>query len=242
MAFRKQLSSVALVLCAAFLLSGCQGYQYVKEIFEDEPIGVYHAVLPGQTLYSIAQAYGLDLHRIQRLNRIADPTERRVLRVPAADSPAAEKESEVARAPGPKQPSASPSGPPTVRPLRGFLEWPTQGTLTSGFGPRHGRLHDGIDIAAEKGTAIHAAAPGTVVFSGWGPTGYGMMVIVKHQHHLTTIYAHNSRNLVRKGDDVERGQKVALMGSTGRSTGPHLHFEVRNDTHPKNPLLYLPNR
>ena len=78
-----------------------------------------------------------------------------------------------------------------------------------------------------------------MVFSGWGPTGYGKMVIIKHQHHLTTLYAHNSKLIHKKGSRVKQGQKISLMGSTGRSTGPHLHFEVRNDTHPKDPIKYL---
>jgi murein DD-endopeptidase MepM/ murein hydrolase activator NlpD len=105
---------------------------------------------------------------------------------------------------------------------------------------RNGRKHEGIDIAAPKGTPIHAAAGGEVVFSGWGPTGYGKMVIIKHQHQLTTLYAHNSKLIARKGSWVTQGQKISLMGSTGRSTGPHLHFEVRDDTQPKDPIKYLP--
>ena len=129
---------------------------------------------------------------------------------------------------------------PTVKPRKGILIWPTKGTLTSGFGNRNGRRHEGIDIAAPKGTPIKAAAAGEVVFSGWGPTGYGKMVILEHKNNLTTVYAHNSKILVKKGARVKQGQRISLMGSTGRSTGPHLHFEVRNDTEPKNPIKYLP--
>ena len=84
-------------------------------------------------------------------------------------------------------------------------------------------------MAGPKGTAIYSAAAGEVVFSGWGPTGYGKMVIVKHAHHLTTVYAHNSKILVKKGAHVKQGQQISLMGSTGRSTGPHLHFEIREN-------------
>ena len=129
---------------------------------------------------------------------------------------------------------------PIVKPRKGILIWPTKGTLTSGFGNRNGRRHEGIDIAAPKGTPIKAAAAGKVVFSGWGPTGYGKMVILEHKNNLTTVYAHNSKILVKKGARVKQGQRISLMGSTGRSTGPHLHFEVRNDTEPKNPIKYLP--
>ena len=129
---------------------------------------------------------------------------------------------------------------PTVKPRRGFLIWPAKGTLTSRFGMRNGRKHEGIDIAAPKGTPVRAAAAGEVVFSGWGPTGYGKMVIIKHQHHLTTLYAHNSKLISKKGNRVKQGQKISLVGSTGRSTGPHLHFEVRNNTRAKDPIKYLP--
>ena len=129
---------------------------------------------------------------------------------------------------------------PTVKTRKGFLIWPAKGTLTSRFGMRNGRKHEGIDIGAPKGTPVRAAASGQVVFSGWGPTGYGKMIIIKHQHHLTTLYAHNSKLIAKKGTRVKQGQKISLIGSTGRSTGPHLHFEVRNNTHAKDPIKYLP--
>ena len=118
--------------------------------------------------------------------------------------------------------------------------WPVKGgTLTSRFGTRNGKNHHGIDIGARRGTAIRAASGGKVEFSGWGPTGYGLMIIIKHPGNLTTVYAHNSRNLVKKGNKVKRGQMIARVGKTGRASGPHVHFEVRNDAHAKNPLLYL---
>ena len=160
-------------------------------------------------------------------DRLWIPGESRVQTVPKASSPSR---------------SAKKKKVPTVKPRKGVLIWPTKGTLTSSFGKRNGRKHEGIDIAAPKGTPIYSAAEGEVVFSGWGPTGYGKMVIIKHQHHLTTVYAHNSKILVKKGVRVKQGQKISLMGSTGRSTGPHLHFEVRNNTEPKNPIKYLPTK
>jgi murein DD-endopeptidase MepM/ murein hydrolase activator NlpD len=97
-------------------------------------------------------------------------------------------------------------------------------------------------VGARKGTPVVAAAAGKVMFSGWGPTGYGLMVIIKHKNNLTTVYAHHSHIHVQKNQKVKQGQRIASVGSTGRSTGPHLHFEVRNDTHPQNPLNYLPKR
>ena len=116
---------------------------------------------------------------------------------------------------------------------------PVNGRITSDFGSRFsGRRHTGIDIAARSGQPIISAADGTVRFSGWR-LGYGRTIIVQHAQGLKTLYAHNSRNLVRKGEKVRQGQAIALVGSTGRSTGPHLHFEVRNKLGPQNPLNYL---
>ena len=89
-----------------------------------------------------------------------------------------------------------------------------------------------------KQEPILSAADGTVVFSGWR-SGYGRTIVIQHNRRLKTVYAHNSRNLVRKGEKVRQGQVIALVGSSGRSTGPHLHFEVRNGSGPQNPLNYI---
>lgn len=104
--------------------------------------------------------------------------------------------------------------------------WPTKGVFTSGFGWRWGRMHKGIDIANNVGTPIVAAKDGLVKFSGWS-SGYGYLVELTHSDGSSTRYAHNSRLLVRKGQIIPQGAKISLMGSTGRSTGPHLHFEIR---------------
>ncbi len=121
---------------------------------------------------------------------------------------------------------------------------PVEGTFTSGFGMRNHpilrgrRMHKGLDIAAPTGTQIYATGGGTVVFSG-RKNGYGNVVVIDHGYGYTTLYAHCSRLLVEEGATVSRGDIVALVGSTGRSTGPHLHYEVRlNDTH-MNPELFL---
>lgn len=121
--------------------------------------------------------------------------------------------------------------------------WPSRGIFSSGFGWRWGRMHKGIDIANNVGTPIVAAKDGVVVFSGWHSGGYGYLVTLSHPDGSRSLYAHNSRLLVQEGDEVEQGQPLAQMGSTGRSTGPHLHFEI----HPPgrgavNPLALLPQR
>jgi murein DD-endopeptidase MepM/ murein hydrolase activator NlpD len=119
----------------------------------------------------------------------------------------------------------------------GFI-WPVNGTVVSGYGMRWGRLHEGIDITASTGTPIWAAAAGTVIHAGW-LGGYGYLVVVDHGNGLATAYAHASSILVAVGQSVGQGETVALVGSTGNSSGPHLHFEVRVNGVAVDPLLYL---
>jgi len=119
------------------------------------------------------------------------------------------------------------------------LMWPLKGVLYGRYGVRAGRRHDGIDIAAPEGTTVLAAAAGTIIYAG-EQAGYGAIVIVRHENGLVTLYAHNARLLVGDGARVRRGEPIAKVGQTGRTTGPHLHFEVRDGTRPRNPLLYLP--
>ncbi len=120
----------------------------------------------------------------------------------------------------------------------GLFSRPTRGRLTSAFGMRGGRQHTGIDIAAPRGTPILAADAGRVSFSG-RKGSYGNLVIIDHENGYQTYYAHNSRNLVGRGKRVYKGQKIAEMGSTGRSTGSHLHFEVRKNGAPVNPQGFV---
>jgi murein DD-endopeptidase MepM/ murein hydrolase activator NlpD len=116
--------------------------------------------------------------------------------------------------------------------------WPVKGRLTSRYGRRNGRPHQGIDLAADKGTPIRASEAGKVIHAG-RLGAYGKVVIVKHAGHYRTVYAHANRVYVRKGQLVERGQRVAEVGATGRASGPHLHFELRHGETPRDPMLYL---
>ncbi|WP_051569174.1 peptidoglycan DD-metalloendopeptidase family protein [Alkaliphilus transvaalensis] len=120
----------------------------------------------------------------------------------------------------------------------GVFASPTRGTLTSRFGMRWGSMHQGIDVAASTGTPINAADAGKVTFSGVNGA-YGNLVIIDHENGYQTYYAHANRLLVKKGDRVHKGQQIATVGSTGRSTGPHLHFEVRKNGQPLNPLNFV---
>jgi murein DD-endopeptidase MepM/ murein hydrolase activator NlpD len=117
------------------------------------------------------------------------------------------------------------------------LIWPVSGPITSGFGWRWGRMHEGIDIGASCGTTIHAAASGTVIYAGW-MDGYGNITIIDHGGGLATAYGHQS-SLYVGGGSVSQGQAIGAVGSTGHSTGCHLHFEVRVNGTPVNPLNYL---
>jgi len=124
------------------------------------------------------------------------------------------------------------------------LMMPVRGEISSLFGRRRHptsrswRFHSGIDIVARKGTPIQAARSGKVTFCGW-KRGYGMVVILDHGNGLETVYAHCSRSLVKTGQQVNTGQKIANVGSTGVATGSHLHFEVRRDGNVRNPMKYL---
>jgi murein DD-endopeptidase MepM/ murein hydrolase activator NlpD len=123
--------------------------------------------------------------------------------------------------------------------------WPVSGQISSGYGWRRNPFggsgrehHNGIDIPARQGTAIRAAGGGTVTFSGW-QNGYGNTVVIDHGNGITTKYAHNTRNNVREGRRVERGDIIGYVGSTGRSTGSHLHYEVIRNGSAVNPVSFL---
>ncbi len=119
--------------------------------------------------------------------------------------------------------------------------WPTRGTLSSNYGRRWGRMHAGIDIAGPIGTPVVAAADGVVVSSSYQGGGYGNVIDIQHTDGSMTRYGHNNRLIASAGQAVKQGQHIADMGNTGRSTGPHLHFEIHpNGGTTVNPLAYLP--
>jgi murein DD-endopeptidase MepM/ murein hydrolase activator NlpD len=128
---------------------------------------------------------------------------------------------------------------PSLNPLR-------YGRITSWFGTRihpklgFSRFHSGIDLAATVGTKVYATAAGKVIFAGY-KSGYGITVILEHKYIYKTVYGHNSKLLVKKGQQVKKGQVICLSGNTGTSTGPHLHYEVRINNQPVNPIMFLKN-
>jgi murein DD-endopeptidase MepM/ murein hydrolase activator NlpD len=139
--------------------------------------------------------------------------------------------------------AAQSSGPPsagdsTGAPSASGLIWPVSGPVTSPFGWRWGRMHEGIDIGAGYGTPIHAAAAGRVIYCGW-EEGYGNLTVIDHGGGIATAYGHQSSIAVSCGQDVSQGQTIGYVGCTGHCTGPHLHFEVRVNGTPVDPLGYL---
>jgi murein DD-endopeptidase MepM/ murein hydrolase activator NlpD len=207
----------------------------------------------GDTLLKIAQRYGLTMGELLQLNPGLE-TARLVVgsQVQVVRSAPGRSRMLLGLAPvgsgglsWPELPSFGSEQRPTSPYLRGSsaLIWPAQGTFTSGYGWRWGRMHRGIDIANNVGTPIVAAARGRVSFAGWHEGGYGYFVEITHEDGSKTRYGHNSNLLVREGQQVDQGQVISQMGSSGRSTGPHLHFEVLPPGEgAMNPLQFLPPR
>lgn len=182
-----------------------------------------HRVQPGETLLEIARMYEADANLIGVRNGLSNLNTIAVGQKIIIPHTAARGTESYAVSRG-----------PAVWPLA----WPLAGAITSPFGLRESRQHEGIDIAAEEGTPVRAAAAGRVVFAG--PRGtYGLAVILDHGDGTRTLYAHCSRLLVAEGSSVDTSTVIALSGNTGRSTGPHLHLEVLKNGVPLNPLIYL---
>ena len=218
----------------ALLAVACAGRATSPVVERSEPTsptadGVFHTVEPGQTLWRIARAYGVDVEALRRINRIDDvhdisvgtklwiPRARTVLAIPPAFP-----------VPGDRRPGGS------ARFLR-----PIEGAMLSGFGaPRGGRIHRGIDLRGRSGEPIHATDAGTVAFSGT-MRGYGWVVILDHRGGWRSVYAHNRENLVRQGDRVSRGAVIARVGRSGNATTEHCHFELRRDDIAVDPLPHL---
>ncbi len=192
--------------------------------------GIYHTVKKGETLWRISKTYGVDMQSIAEYNEIYDPN--LIYKGQKLFIPGAKKEREVKGDPAEKT-----IGKITVK--KGYFVWPTDGLVYSLFGVRWGKMHKGIDISGRSGTPIIAPQDGKVTFAGW-KGGYGNTISLEHRDNYKTLYAHMRSIKVKVGDNVELGDVIGLMGSTGRSTGPHLHFEVIKDGKARNPLFFLP--
>jgi lipoprotein NlpD len=206
----------------------------VGEPLHDRLRGAWHIVAEGETSASIARQAGIPLEDFLEINGLRkndnlDPG-RPVFVLASSNEP-------DKAASAPQVNVAAQGGAGSNAPLR----WPVAAPrLSSPFGKRWGKDHDGIDMAAPIGTSVYAAAAGNVIYSGDQVRGYGNMVVLRHTDGLVTVYAHNSLLLVHSGDKVVAGQEIARVGDTGRSTGPHLHFEVRRGDNPQDPMPFLP--
>ena len=209
--------------------------------------GVIHHIAKGENLYRIGKRYGVPADVLARVNGITDVTELRVgqrIYIPGKES---RRPNTVTKRRSANDPRLSGNTAEARRRAEKSARnqtsldfvWPVRGKLSSKFGRRWGRNHEGIDISARTGTPIFAAEAGRVIASE-RQGSYGKVVVVKHAGRFKTLYAHASKLVVRKGQFVERGQKIAEVGSTGRSTAPHLHFEVIRGTSKQNPLGFLP--
>ena len=247
-ASRSASATVALALATAFALAGCS-HRAVAPPRAPQAVqpGRFHTVAAGENLFHLAQRYDVTPEAIARENGIDDPAlvaQGRVLFIPGgrgnADSgsydtvPSAPGGAGSRSGPHATVPAARPPDPARV----GRLLWPVRGVIYSPFGPRGAEHHDGLDLAAPEGTPVVAAEAGTVVFAG-EQRGYGRIVLVAHEGDLVTVYAHNRENQVKAGERVVRGQQLATVGHSGRASGPHLHFEVRDGTQPRDPLALL---
>jgi len=198
---------------------------------------VFHVVKPGENLFRIGKAYDVSFEELAKANRLKDASQIYVgqkLLIPGAsrqlpvDTIAPIEAAPVSR-----------NAPPPAEVNDELLLWPVSGTINSTYGPRGSSFHDGIDIAATEGTPIQAIERGEVIYSDQ-LRGYGNIVIVRHQSGIVSVYAHNQVNLVHEGQQVGKGEVIAKVGSTGRVTGPHLHFEIRKNNTAQDPLRYLP--
>lgn len=219
--------------------------------------GIYHRVKSGETVSGIARLYGTDVDTIKKNNEFSDinkisPGD--YIFVPGVSAPRTETAKTVQQKPSqPSKPAETKSSdqpakkaPPKKQPAKSSnvkaknqYIWPVKGVVTSPFGPRWNRNHNGIDIGCPEGTPVYAAAAGKAVKVG-EQGGFGNLIVLQHGDDEFTIYAHNYKNLIQEGAVVKKGDKIALVGQTGNSTGPHLHFEIRVNSQPVDPAKILP--
>jgi murein DD-endopeptidase MepM/ murein hydrolase activator NlpD len=200
----------------------------------------HHTVIAGETGFTIAYAYGVPWREIAVANGMEPGAPLRPgqkLLIPTVLRQAASAPAPAASA-TPAPAASAPARAATPR-----FAWPVQGTVRRGYTAR-GRTnyHDGIDIRAPEGTAVRAAAAGTVLFAGEDPRQFGKLVVVDHPGGYQTAYAFLSRITVKEGDDVSAGERVGLVGNTGMAKGYELHFEIRQDDRPVDPGGFLPPR
>ena len=221
------------------LLAGCAGalqWNTQQDAAPVEAAPATYTVKPGDDLYAIAFRYGLDYHDVASWNHLGSdyrihPGDKLVLRAPAGSL----------HKPAPGTASAR-AAVVVVAPPAGAVQWawPVEGQVVRMFHTGDS-LAKGIDITAQQGAEIHAASSGKVVYAGTGIVGYGKLIIIKSSEAFLSAYADNDQILVKEGDSVRTGDRIATMG-LGRDGRPVLHFEIRYGGDPVDPLSYLPKR
>jgi len=211
-------------ITAANSLTGSSALKVGQTLVFPSMDGVYYAIQSGDTLWDLSTLNNVDIDEIIQLNNL-DSADMLTLGKKIF-VPDVEKVKRLSR-------SSSISSSTSLKGV-----WPCSGSITSKFGRRWGRMHEGIDIGASVGTNVYATMSGTVIQAGWDG-GYGKLVAIRHGNGLVSYYGHNSKILVHVGETVKRGEHIAEVGSTGNSTGPHCHFEIRKNGTPVNPLNYL---
>ncbi|MBI4422430.1 MAG: M23 family metallopeptidase [Elusimicrobia bacterium] len=216
---------------AALALAGCKtGERLTRELLRSTP--------QGRKLLPQFDRYAKVAHVLRRYHDDGVLDENAALDILREAGVIPRRGPRITRAGG--RPPAGPKPFPVPK-YQGGWRWPLEaGVVSSEFGARWGKNHHGMDIAADMKAPIYAAAPGKVLYSGDQVSGYGNLVVLRHDAKTTTFYGHNALNKVKTGDAVSAGQVVALLGSTGRSTGPHIHFEYREADKPLNPRTRLP--
>jgi len=219
-------------------MGGCAGalqWNTTQDAAPVEAAPATYTVKPGDDVYAIAWRYGLDYHDVASWNHLSPdyrihPGDKLVLRAPAGSLHKPVPGTATARS---AVVVAPPSGPVQ-------WAWPVEGQVVRMFHAGDS-LAKGIDITAQQGAEIHAASSGKVVYAGTGIVGYGKLIIIKSSEAFLSAYADNDQILVKEGDSVRTGDRIATMG-LGRDSRPVLHFEIRYNGEPVDPLSYLPKR
>jgi lipoprotein NlpD len=225
-------SRPALILAVAFIVTACG-----PSTLWDQPPQDQHVVRAGETLFTIAWRYGKDYRDLARWNDLGDGSlifPGQVIRLTASAAGTTTRTTTSRSKPAASAPTQSKPQPPPP------WDWPTRGEIVAEFDGRPGG-GTGLVIGGRAGQAVRAAAAGRVVYSGGGLIGYGQLIILKHNDTYLSAYGHNESLLVREGETIKKGQRIATMGE-GPGQEPRLHFEIRRNGKPVNPRQYLPAR
>ncbi|MGB2451053.1 MAG: peptidoglycan DD-metalloendopeptidase family protein [Porticoccaceae bacterium] len=231
-------STQILLLMLIMVASGCSNYSAPIVSREQPPSTriTKHQVAPGDTLYSIAWRYDLDVRLLARANGISQPYAIRKGQVLSLNTKGVQLSSQPVSPPSQSSvrpaAAAAPASKPMVFTKNLVWQWPIKGNVVEGFSPEN--LRKGLSIKSNNGPEVRPAAPGTVVYAGDGLRGYGKLVIIKHSEILLSAYAHNEEILVKEGQSVKSTETISKLGS--KKT---LYFEIRKDGYPVNPSTYI---